>query len=108
MSAAGPVRFAVVGADHLHLFQLATGLVRAGAVPVAHTPDGDLVEGYAGYPEWYLLALGWGVVLAIVLGAAVLTVVPWRQSPDAFRVWPPLRDDAARRDASTATEGGRP
>lgn len=49
MSAAGPVRFAVVGADHLHLFQLVAGLVRAGAAPAAHTADGDLVAGYAGW-----------------------------------------------------------
>jgi predicted dehydrogenase len=43
------VRFAVAGADHLHLFQLVAGLLRAGAVPVAHTAEGDLVGGYEGW-----------------------------------------------------------
>lgn len=41
--------FAVVGADHLHLFTLVDGLVRAGARPVAHTCDGDLVAAYEGW-----------------------------------------------------------
>ncbi len=38
--------FAVAGADHLHLFSLADGLVEAGARPVAHVRSGDLIEGY--------------------------------------------------------------
>ncbi|MCB1015949.1 MAG: Gfo/Idh/MocA family oxidoreductase [Acidimicrobiales bacterium] len=38
--------FAVVGADHLHLFSLAGGLVEAGARPVAHVRAGDLIGGY--------------------------------------------------------------
>jgi predicted dehydrogenase len=41
--------FAVVGADHLHLFAIAAGLVGAGARPVAHVDAGDLVAGYAGW-----------------------------------------------------------
>lgn len=43
------VGFAVVGADHLHLFTLVAGLVDAGARPVAHTGDGDLVAAYEGW-----------------------------------------------------------
>jgi predicted dehydrogenase len=43
------VGFAVVGADHLHLFSLVGGLVAAGARPVAHVPSGDLI---AGYESW--------------------------------------------------------
>lgn len=43
------VRFAVTGADHPHLFQFVAGLLRAGAEPVAHTGDGDLVAGYEGW-----------------------------------------------------------
>jgi len=43
------VRFAVVGADHLHLFSLVAGLVDAGATPVAHAEAGDLMDAYAGW-----------------------------------------------------------
>ena len=46
MSDGAPGRFAVVGADHLHLFSLVAGLLRAGARPVAHTGGGDLLGGY--------------------------------------------------------------
>jgi predicted dehydrogenase len=46
---AAPVRFAVIGADHPHLFELVDGLVTAGAIAAAHAPDGGLVEGYAGW-----------------------------------------------------------
>ena len=40
MSDAAPLRVAVAGVDHLHLFQIVDGLVRAGAETVAHTPAG--------------------------------------------------------------------
>lgn len=40
------VGFAVVGADHLHLFTLVDRLVAAGAAPVAHVRSGDLIGGY--------------------------------------------------------------
>lgn len=43
------VRFAVIGADHLHLFQMVDRLVTAGATPVAHAPSGGLVARYAGW-----------------------------------------------------------
>ena len=46
VSDGAPGRFAVVGADHLHLFSLVAGLLRAGARPVAHTAGGDLLGGY--------------------------------------------------------------
>lgn len=49
MTATSRVRFAVAGADHLHLLSLVGGLLRAGAEPVAHTADGDLVAGYAAW-----------------------------------------------------------
>ena len=42
-----PLRFAVVGADHFHLFALVQGLVDAGGVAVAHAPNGGLIERYA-------------------------------------------------------------
>jgi predicted dehydrogenase len=40
-------RIAVVGADHLHLFEIVDRLVKAGAETVAHSADGALVESYA-------------------------------------------------------------
>ena len=43
------VNFAVIGADHLHLFQMVDRLVTAGATAVAHTPNGGLVARYAGW-----------------------------------------------------------
>jgi len=46
---AAPVRFAVIGADHPHLFELVKGLTVAGAIAAAHAPEGGLVEAYAGW-----------------------------------------------------------
>lgn len=43
------VGFAVVGADHPHLFTLAGGLVDAGARAVAHVHSGGLIDGYEGW-----------------------------------------------------------
>ena len=43
------VRFAVIGADHLHLFQMVDRLVGAGASAVAHAPGGGLISMYAGW-----------------------------------------------------------
>jgi predicted dehydrogenase len=42
-------RLAVVGADHMHLFEIVDRLVKAGAETVAHSADGALVETYAGW-----------------------------------------------------------
>jgi predicted dehydrogenase len=42
-------RIAVVGADHLHLFEIVDRLVKAGAETVSHSADGALVETYAGW-----------------------------------------------------------
>lgn len=49
-----------------------------------------LVDGYEGYPGWYLALFGWGTVAFIVAGALVLTAVRWRRSPDDFTAWPPF------------------
>ncbi len=43
------VRFAVIGADHLHLFQIVDRLVTAGAVAAAHAPVGGLIGKYAAW-----------------------------------------------------------
>lgn len=40
---------ALVGAEHLHLFEIVDALVRAGARTVAHVPDGSLVDAYASW-----------------------------------------------------------
>ncbi|GLI27076.1 sodium-dependent transporter [Agromyces rhizosphaerae] len=47
-----------------------------------------IVDGYGDLPGWYLVAVGWGTIAVIVLGAIVLTVVRWGFDPDRFRVWP--------------------
>lgn len=49
MTHAGPVRFAVVGADHLHLFSIVDGLVGAGAQAAAHVPAGTFIDAYSGW-----------------------------------------------------------
>ncbi|HET8930598.1 MAG TPA: hypothetical protein VFN21_08080 [Acidimicrobiales bacterium] len=49
MTRSGPVRFAVVGADHLHLFSIVDGLIGAGAVAAAHVPAGTFIGAYAGW-----------------------------------------------------------
>ncbi|MBN0040656.1 sodium-dependent transporter [Cellulosimicrobium cellulans] len=52
-----------------------------------------IVDGYEGYPSWYLLLVGWGAIAFIVLGALVLTAMRWRRSPDDFVPWPPYPPD---------------
>jgi NSS family neurotransmitter:Na+ symporter len=47
-----------------------------------------VVNGYAGYPANYLLVVGWGTILLIVVLAVVLPLFRWRQSPDDFVAWP--------------------
>ena len=41
------MRLAVMGADHVHLFEIVERLAQAGAETVAHTADGSLVGAYA-------------------------------------------------------------
>ncbi len=43
------VHFAVIGADHFHLFQLVDRLVATGATAAAHAPHGGLIDRYAGW-----------------------------------------------------------
>ena len=49
----------------------------------------------------YLLIVGWGSLLLIVIGAVVLTVIPWRRSPDDFAPWPPRAQLPTTTEAST-------
>ena len=54
-----------------------------------------LREGYEGYPTWYLTAFGWGTIAVIVVGAVVLTAIPWRGRDDAdFHAWPEFEEEA--------------
>ncbi|GAB3090166.1 sodium-dependent transporter [Isoptericola nanjingensis] len=49
----------------------------------------DLVQnGYEGYDETYLLYVGWGTLVVLVVGAVLLTLPRWRRSPDDFVAWP--------------------
>jgi len=54
-----------------------------------------LVDGYEGYPAWYLGLFGWGTVALIVIIAIVAWLIPWRESPDDFAPWPPLPEASA-------------
>lgn len=62
-----------------------------------------IVEGYEGLPAWYLVAVGWGTIAFLVVAAIVLTLVPWRRSPDDFAAWPPYPPPAT---AAGATRKG--
>jgi NSS family neurotransmitter:Na+ symporter len=67
-----------------------------------------IVEGYAGYPEWYLLVVGWGMLVVLIAGAGLLTLLRWRQSPDDFRTWPKLPEHRPPQHAADPSNGGRP
>ena len=41
-------------------------------------------EGYGGYPRWFTNVLGWGVVAALPIAAAVITGLRWRHDVDEF------------------------
>ena len=64
------------------------------------------VEGYADMPGWYLLVVGWGAILVIVIGALLLTGTRWRFDPDRFDAWPPY--PPGPRAGVTAATGSRP
>lgn len=64
-----------------------------------------ITNGYEGLPPWYLNVLGWGTIAFIVVLAVVLSLIPWRRSPDAFTAWPPTdAATAASRSGKTKTE----
>lgn len=64
-----------------------------------------LVDGYEGYPAVYLAVAGWGTIVFLVVAAVVLSVLPWRRSPDEFAAWPPL--DALQHPSKPAKGGVR-
>ena len=43
-----------------------------------------VTEGYGGYPRWFTNLLGWGVVAALPVAAAVVTALRWRHDVDEF------------------------
>jgi predicted dehydrogenase len=45
------MQFGVIGADHLHLFQMVDRLVAAGAVTAAHAPGGGLIGMYTNWQK---------------------------------------------------------
>lgn len=61
-----------------------------------------LAEPYEGYDTTYLLIVGWGTVVVLVVGAVLLTLPRWRRDPDAFTPWPQypaLAESAATKEA---------
>ncbi|WP_194408729.1 sodium-dependent transporter [Microbacterium cremeum] len=60
-----------------------------------------IVDGYEGYPAEYLLAVGWGTILLIVVAAVVMPLLPWKRSPDDFTAWPAYTDSP---DAASETK----
>ncbi|GAB2851490.1 sodium-dependent transporter [Microbacterium insulae] len=47
-----------------------------------------IVDGYGGLPPLYLAVFGWGAIALLFVGAIVLSILPWRRSPDDFTPWP--------------------
>jgi NSS family neurotransmitter:Na+ symporter len=63
-----------------------------------------IVNGYEGYPTDYLLVVGWGTILVLVVAAVTMPLLRWRHSPDDFTAWPDYSGQAA---ASTSKEASR-
>lgn len=53
-------------------------------------------EGYEGYPLSYLLAVGWGAVLLLVIGAVVMPLLKWKRPVDDFDAWPEYAKEVSR------------
>ena len=39
-----------------------------------------LAEPYGGYPVWYVNTFGWGMVIALIVIAVILSLIPWPQN----------------------------
>lgn len=70
------VRFGVIGADHLHLFQMVDRLVAAGATAAAHAPDGGLIGMYAGWQKESVERPADEIIADGSIGLIVLAGVP--------------------------------
>ncbi|WP_404433716.1 sodium-dependent transporter [Microbacterium lacus] len=66
-----------------------------------------ITEGYEGYPAWYLGVFGWGTIGFLVVVAVVMTMVPWRKSPDDFTAWPQYPPVAAQPTPGQTRRGAR-
>ncbi|MFX0537264.1 sodium-dependent transporter [Ornithinimicrobium sp. Y1847] len=54
-----------------------------------------ITQGYEDLPQWYLGLFGWGTIAFVLVGAAILTMIPWNGRDKAdFTPWPPLGDRA--------------
>jgi NSS family neurotransmitter:Na+ symporter len=56
-----------------------------------------ITEGYGGVPTPYLVIVGWGSVLFLVVVAIVMPLLRWKRSPDEFTPWPTYPPVAASR-----------
>ncbi|WP_132992011.1 sodium-dependent transporter [Gordonia zhaorongruii] len=57
-----------------------------------------IVNGYEGYPAWYIGVFGWGTIAFTIVFTAVFTLIGWggRDDPD-FRAWPDLDSPSTER-----------
>lgn len=76
MNDAAAVSFAVVGADHPHVFELVNRLVDAGAVAAAHAPLGGLIERYATWRTESVETPVEAILADSAIGLVVLAGVP--------------------------------
>jgi NSS family neurotransmitter:Na+ symporter len=51
----------------------------------------DVQDAYGGYPQWMLLAFGWGAAAAVIVVGFLVTTVRWR--PETSLVAPPSAAD---------------
>jgi neurotransmitter:Na+ symporter, NSS family len=53
-----------------------------------------VTEGYEDLPSWYIAVFGWGTIAFVLIMAAVLTAIPWKDRDDpSFRPWPELEEE---------------
>ncbi|WP_082104642.1 sodium-dependent transporter [Demequina soli] len=46
------------------------------------------IDGYGGYPTWYLVVFGWGTVVFLALVAFLMPFLKWRRDISRFHPWP--------------------
>lgn len=66
---------------------------------LVQTVIGLIREPYSGYDSGYLLFVGWGSIVVMVLASVLLTMSRWRDDPDRFVPWPELSVASERGDA---------
>ena len=76
--------------SHLNMtssIKLGTGwrILVGGVVPVAlgymliNEIQSKSAEQYSGYPAWFNGVFGWGMAGALIVGAVLLSLIPWRE-----------------------------